>query len=217
VIPDFERVEGQGLTKIYGATRALAGVDVRFEAGSVTVIRGPNGSGKSTLLALLGLLSQATRGVVRFGKFNAKRSPFLRHRIGFLAHDAMVYPDLSGIENLLFTARLYAIDSPDQRVHSLCERFALGTFVERPTRTYSRGQLQRLALARAVIHEPRLLLLDEPSTGLDNASIERLVSALDQEKKKGTISVLVTHDSIFADRVADSSYQLHRGVITERA
>jgi heme exporter protein A len=126
----------------------------------------------------------------------------------------MVYPDLSGIENLFFAARLYAISSPDQRVRSLCERYALDPFIERPTRTYSRGQLQRLALARAVVHEPRLLLLDEPSTGLDNASVERLVFALDQERKRGTISVLVTHDSVFADRVADRYYQLRRGVIT---
>jgi len=128
----------------------------------------------------------------------------------------MVYPDLSGIENLLFTARLYALDSPDQRVRSLCERFALDAFVDRPTRTYSRGQLQRLALARAVIHAPRLLLLDEPSTGLDSASVERLVDALGQEKKKGTISVLVTHDSVFEDRVADRCYQLRRGMIVGR-
>lgn len=213
MIPDFERVEGHGLTKTFGATRALAGVDVCFDAGTVTAIQGPNGSGKSTLLALLGLLSQTTRGVIRFGKFNAERSPFLRHRIGFLAHDSMVYPDLSGIENLFFTARLYAIDTPRQRVRMLCERFALDAFVERPTRTYSRGQLQRLALARAVVHEPRLLLLDEPATGLDNASVERLVSVLNQEREKGTISVLVTHDSVFADRVADRSYQLRRGMI----
>ncbi|MBN1656400.1 MAG: ABC transporter ATP-binding protein [Deltaproteobacteria bacterium] len=217
MIADFEKVEGQGLTKIYGVTRALAGIDVSFGAGTVTVIKGPNGSGKSTLLALLGMLSKATRGIVRYGEFDASNAPSLRRRIGLMAHEAMVYPDLSGIENLLFVARLYSLDFPTRRVKQLRDRFALDLFAERPTRTYSRGQLQRLALARAVIHEPRLLLLDEPTTGLDSASVERLVSALEEEKKRGTISVLVTHDAGFAERLADRCYQLRRGSIVETA
>jgi ABC-type multidrug transport system ATPase subunit len=210
---DFDRVVGQGLTKVFGATRALAGVDVTFEAGTVTVIQGPNGSGKSTLLTLVGLLSQATRGTIRFGQFDSKKSPFLRRCVGLLAHEPIVYPDLSGVENLLFAARLYSVDSPTQRVNELCDRFSLGGFSERLVRTYSRGQLQRLALAKALIHKPRLLLLDEPSTGLDARSVERMVSALEDEKKQGTISVLVTHDEDLARRLADRHYELQRGRI----
>ena len=199
---------------MYGPTRALAGVDVRFDSGTITAVEGPNGSGKSTLLSLLSLLSRPTRGKLRFGTHDPERRPILRRQIGVLAHAAMIYPDLSAQENLALYARLYGLDGREQ-VSDLAQRFGLGHWASRPARTYSRGQLQRLALARAVLHRPKLLLLDEPSTGLDATSTQRLTTVVREERDRGAIVVLVTHDPGLAERLADRSVRLSRGRIEE--
>ncbi|MDQ3031377.1 MAG: ABC transporter ATP-binding protein [Myxococcota bacterium] len=208
----FETVEAQGLVKTFGPTRALAGVDVMLRAGQVTVIEGANGSGKSTLLGILSLLVRPTRGTIRFGAHDAFAAPDpLRGTIGVLAHAAMVYPDLTGIESLRLSAGLHDVQGAEARIASLRERFEIGPFGDRATRTYSRGQLQRIALARALLHEPRLLLLDEPSTGLDPASVERLAAAVRVERARGAIIVLVTHDLALAEGIADRRIMLSRG------
>jgi ABC-type multidrug transport system ATPase subunit len=216
---DFDRVEVRGLVKVFGATRALVGVDASFPAGEVTVIEGPNGSGKSTLLNILAQLVRPTRGVVRYGDRDAKEhgGVALRAQIGILAHAAMVYPDLSGKENLKLYARLYDQPDPAGLLERLCARFEIGRWGERPARTYSRGQLQRVALARALLHAPRLLLLDEPSTGLDVRSVERLVEAVEQERARGAIVALITHDPKLAERIASRSLRLKRGRVVEEA
>lgn len=211
---DFDRVEARGLVKMYGSTRALSGVDVTLAAGAITVVEGPNGSGKSSLLAILAMLARPTRGDVRYGTFRATEraiAPRLRRQLGVLSHHAMVYPDLTGRENLRLFARLYEIDDASPRIESLFERFEIGTFGDRPTRTYSRGQLQRIGLARAVLHTPKLLLLDEPSTGLDRRGVERLVAAVTQERARGAIVLIVTHDLELIEGVADRRVRLERG------
>lgn len=212
---DFDAVEVRGVVKLFGATRALAGVDARFEANAVTVIEGPNGSGKTTLLSVLSLLTRPTRGEVRFGDKRVVDQPELRGRIGLVGHAGLVYPDLNAHENLELFASLYRVSDASQRIADLTERFGLGSWATRPVRTYSRGQLQRLSLARALVHRPRLLLLDEPSTGLDVASTERLIEAIMVEKAAGVIAVLVTHDTDFAQRVADRTVRLDRGRLAE--
>lgn len=215
---DYERIEARGLTKTWGATRALAGLDLVLEAGRCTAIEGPNGAGKSTLVGILSLLVRPTRGSLRFGEHDALRGPErLRGTIGVLAHAAMVYPDLTGIESLELGAALAGVPAPDERIRTLRERFDIGAFGERPTRTCSRGQLQRIALARALLGEPRLLLLDEPSTGLDVKATERLVEAVAAETKRGAIVVLVTHDQALADRCAHERVHLERGRRAEAA
>jgi heme exporter protein A len=209
---DYDRIEARGLTKTWGPTRALAGVDLDLNAGVCTAIEGPNGAGKSTLVGLLSLLSRPTKGKLRFGTFDsATHADDLRGTIGVLAHAPMVYPDLTGTESLALAADLYSVPDPSSRIAALRERFEIGTFAERPTRTYSRGQLQRLSLARALIHEPRLLLLDEPSTGLDVRATERLVDAVKAEVDRGAIVVLVTHDRLLADACAKARVTLDRG------
>jgi ABC-type multidrug transport system ATPase subunit len=127
----------------------------------------------------------------------------------------MVYPDLSGEENLAFFAGLHGVESSALARSS--ERFELGAFMKRPVRTYSRGQLQRLSLARALLHAPRLLLLDEPSTGLDARGVVGLCEAIAAERARGAIVVLVTHDGSFAATVADQRVQLERGQIASAA
>lgn len=216
---DFDRVEASGLVKLYGATRALGGVTTSFEAGKVTVVEGPNGSGKSTLLAILAMLSRPTRGTIRYGAHEGHAGgAALRARIGVLAHGAMLYPDLTARENLRLFATLYSLPSPTDVVARLAERFEIGAWIDRPARTYSRGQLQRVSVARAVMHAPRLLLLDEPSTGLDARALDRLERVVGEERDRGAIVVLVTHDAPFAARVAERTVRLERGrVVTPEA
>jgi heme exporter protein A len=213
---DFQRVRAVELVKVWGATRALAGVDLTFEAGKVTVVEGPNGSGKSTLLAILAQLARPTRGRVLYGDREGHRGGAqIRACIGVLAHAAMVYPDLTGRENLELFAALHDVTHVKDRVAELVERFEIGRFLDRPARTYSRGQLQRVSLARALVHAPRLLLLDEPTTGLDERSVERLIATVEAEREAGRILVLVTHDAVIAERLADVRVRLDRGRVVD--
>ncbi|HJK96293.1 MAG TPA: ABC transporter ATP-binding protein, partial [Polyangiaceae bacterium LLY-WYZ-14_1] len=135
----------------------------------------------------------------------------LRARIGLLGHAALLYPDLTPRENLGLFAELYRMDAPTQAVDEALDRFDLGGFADRPARTLSRGQLQRAALARALVHRPDLLLLDEPSTGLDPRSNDRLVAEVEVERARGAVIVLVTHDPALAERVATRRLRMHRG------
>lgn len=211
----FDFVQTRALSKIYGPTRALSGVDLRFDSGTITAVEGPNGSGKSTLLSLLGLLARPTKGEIWFGKQLTAKAPGLRASVGVLGHAPMIYPDLSAHENLRLCAELYGLKDADERLRGGVERFGLGSWAGRPARTYSRGQLQRVALARAVLHTPRLLLLDEPSTGLDVASVARLVTAVQQERERGAIVILVTHDEPLRDQLTERRVLLAQGRLAQ--
>jgi len=212
---DFDRIEARDLVKLYGPTRALSGLQLQLHAGEIVAIEGPNGSGKSTLLHLLSLLARPNRGQLRYGDHDALKQPRLRARIGLVAHAPMIYPDLSGRENLALTAQLYGLSAQTPELAALEQRFELGAFMRRPARTYSRGQLQRLALARALLPAPRLLLLDEPSTGLDATGVERLIEVMRAERARGAIVVLVTHDVTLSAAVADRRLALRGGRIAE--
>lgn len=207
---DFNTVRTEAVTKLYGLTRALAGVDAEFQAGKVTVIEGPNGSGKSTLLNILAQEARPSSGHVLYGGRRIRRGR-LRSRIGVLAHQSMLYPDLTGDENLTLFASLYQVAEAADRIKELKRRFHIGRFAERPARTWSRGQLQRVALARTLLGSPRLLLLDEPSTGLDNRSVELLVQAIQDEREHDSIVVVVTHDLGFSNEIADAVVRLKQG------
>jgi heme exporter protein A len=212
---DFEEVGVSGLAKSYGPTLALAGVDLRFTAGTVSVIQGSNGSGKSTLLWLLALLGHPTKGEIRYGRYGSDFADELRGSIGFVAHQLQLYPGLSGRENLLLAAKLQGIDQAAARVQQLGETLAAAEYWERAVRTYSRGQAQRISIARALLHEPRLLLMDEPATGLDTKSTGSVVELIEQEKNRGAIVVVVTHESQFAGRIADRVLHMNRGRLVE--
>ena len=207
VTAPFTTVRTDGLTKLYGRTPALVGLSAEFRAGEVTVVAGANGSGKSTLVQLLAQLARPTRGTIAYGDLAGTEA---RRHVGLLAHAPLLYPDLTGLENLSLFAALYGCGMEGVR-----ERFELGPFADRPVRTCSRGQLQRLALARALLPAPALLLLDEPSTGLDVRGVERLAVAVDAERQRGAIVVLVTHDAGFAERLADRTLRLQRGRVQE--
>jgi heme exporter protein A len=204
------------VTKTYGPIRALAGVSCRFESGSVTAVVGPNGSGKSTLLAIAGTLARPTSGKISYGDLGRSRAA-IRASLGWLGHESLCYPDLTGRQNIHLAASLHALDAP-LAFARVAERFELSSFADRPFRTYSRGQRQRLALARAVVHQPALLLLDEPTTGLDAAATRRLTGVIQEEATRGATVVVVTHDRAFADAVAGRTVALDRGrVVSEPA
>jgi len=212
---DFEEVAVAGLAKSYGPTLALAGVDLSFAAGDVTVIQGSNGSGKSTLLWLLAMLAYPTRGEIRYGRYGVSRADELRGRIGFVAHQLQLYPGLSGHENLLLAAKLQGIPYAEKRAADLCASLSLGEYWKRPVRTYSRGQAQRVSIARALLHQPRLLLMDEPATGLDVKSTAAFIELIEEQKREGAIVLIVTHEAKFADSVADRVLHMDRGRIVE--
>lgn len=218
VAADFEQVSVKRLVKTYGTTRALRGVSHSFCAGEITHLEGENGSGKSTLLRLMALLGRPTSGEIYFGDEPASEPQRFRAQIGYSGHEPMVYPDLSARENLDLFARFYGYRDKDERLKRLArleEFLGHGAYLGRPARTYSRGQLQRLSLGRALLHSPRLLLLDEPTNGLDREGLERLGRILDQERARGAIILLVTHDERFASAVCDRRIRIHHGKILD--
>lgn len=208
-------VELRGVTKTFGPVRALVGVSARFEAGRVSMVIGPNGSGKSTLLAVVGTLARPTTGEVSHGALGNTRAQ-VRSTLGWVGHDSLCYPDLTGRENIELAAKLHGLDLGVAYARAR-DRFDLSQFAERTFRTYSRGQRQRVALARALVHEPRLLLLDEPTTGLDPAATSRLREVVRAEADRGAVVLVVTHDLPFADAIGDDRVTLERGRVVPAA
>ena len=203
------RVELRAVTKTFGAVRALVGVSARFEAGKACLVTGPNGSGKSTLLAIVGTLAKPTSGQIDHGALGRTRDE-VRRTLGWVGHETLCYGDLTGRENIELAARLHGL-SPREAMARAAERFELGAFADRVVRTYSRGQRQRVALARALVHAPALLLLDEPSAGLDAASVVRLVGVVREEVARGAVVVVVTHDPARGKALEGIELVLERG------
>jgi heme exporter protein A len=190
----------------FGPMEALKGVDLTVPTGSCVALFGSNGAGKTTLLRVLAGLLRPTSGRVELLGIRLPGSPQLRRRIGVVAHDSFLYPDLSAVENLRYYARLYGVTQAD-RPAELLARFGLEAAAGRPVRTYSRGMTQRLSLARAILHRPELLLLDEPFAGLDPAVtglVERTLRSLHAD---GSTIIFSSHDLDGGLRIA------HRAVI----
>jgi heme exporter protein A len=195
VTADFSRLSVIGLGRNFGRRRALSQVTFSAESGSITGLLGPNGAGKSTLLAILGTLLAPSQGRVEYGEATVETGgAALRGRIGMLGHDLFLYPELTARENLTFFADLYGIPQPGRRAAERLERAGLSGRADDGVAGFSRGMRQRVALERALLHDPRLLLLDEPFTGLDQASTAALVARLGDEQRRGVITVLATHD-----------------------
>jgi heme ABC exporter ATP-binding subunit CcmA len=187
-------VEARGLTRSYGAVRALRGVDLTLGPGEVLLVLGPNGAGKSTLLRTLAGLLRPEAGTVRVGgRALSGDDPDARRPIGLLSHQSMLYDELSLIENLMLAARLYDLPDPRGRAETALEAQGLLELADDRPRSLSRGMQQRAAIARALLHEPRLLLLDEPFTGLDAVGADRLRHLLAALRSPARAMVIVTH------------------------
>ncbi len=209
---DFDRLSVVQLGRHYGRRRALADLTFTAHAGDIVGLLGPNGAGKSTLLAILGTLLVASAGRVKYGDVTmSEGAAELRARIGMLGHDLFLYPELTARENLTFFGRLYGVPEVDTRVAAALERAGLTARGDDAVSSYSRGMRQRVALERALLHRPRLLLLDEPFTGLDQASTGALVTRLREEQARGVITVLATHDLDVVDGLLSDVVFLRAG------
>ena len=183
------------LSKSFGPRAALAGVDLSIGAGEFVTLMGPNGAGKTTLLRILATLARPTSGTVRIAGLDPTRDGIkVRQRIGFLSHRTLLYEDLTAEQNLRFYARMYGLDDGPARVQDLLQRVGLATRHQDLVRTFSRGMQQRLAMARAVLHRPQMLLLDEPYTGLDPLAVQALTDLLAELTGEGCTILLTTHD-----------------------
>ncbi|MBL9021789.1 MAG: ABC transporter ATP-binding protein [Myxococcales bacterium] len=200
----FVRV--RGISKRYGGTVALRGVDLELRAGRPTLIVGANGSGKSTLLGILAGTIKPTTGTVEVGPDGGD----LREEVGLLSHETLAYGDLTGKQNVAIAAEVMGLD-PEEAWTDVAARFDLGSFALRPLRTNSRGQKQRIALARAMVHRPTVVLLDEPTTGLDAKGVERLLAVAEEEVQRGAVVVVVAHDVETWSRLSPRVARLDRG------
>jgi ABC-type multidrug transport system ATPase subunit len=195
------RVEARELTKLFGPTPALRGASLTLNSGPITLLSGKNGAGKSTLLNILGTMLRPSRGSVRYltGEGKNLDRQAVRAELGWVSHASHCYGELSGRQNISLFAELQGIDPG--AYERVAERVGLGAFAERPVSTLSRGQTQRVALGRALVHEPSLLLLDEPWTGLDIGSARMLDDIVLEEQKRGTVVVVVSHDADIQERL----------------
>jgi heme exporter protein A len=208
----FDFVEADGVSRHFGRRRALARVSLTCRAGEVVGLLGPNGAGKSTLLGILSTLLRPTSGTVRYGGATpADLGDALRGRIGVLGHDLFLYPDLTARENLEFFGRLHGVPDLDARVAAALEDARLADRAGDRVSSFSRGLRQRLALERALLHRPRLVLLDEPFTGLDDASTDLLLARLQRLREDGGIVVMATHEFETAEAIVDRAVCLNEG------
>jgi len=215
-------IAAQGLEKRFGRVHALRGVDLALERGRTLAVLGPNGAGKSTLLRLLAGLARPSAGTLVVGDAGSARASSAERRraraaVGYLGHATLLYPDLTARENLLFAARLHGVSEAQARADALLEQQGLLGVADRLTRSFSRGMAQRLAIARGLVHDPSILLLDEPFTGLDPSAAEALERQLRQLRDQGRTLVLVTHELARACALADAAIVLSRGLVVHRA
>jgi heme exporter protein A len=185
-------IEVRDLVKSFGPRKALDGVSLSIGAGECVALMGPNGAGKTTLLRILASLSRPTSGVVHIAGLDPRRVEVGR-RIGFLSHQTLLYDDLTVEQNLRFYARLYDLDGASQRIEELLERVGLGARRDDLVRALSRGMQQRLAVARAILHRPQVLLLDEPFTGLDLQAVQVLTDLLKELVEEDCAVLMATH------------------------
>ena len=187
-------IEIIGLRKAFGRHRVLKGIDLSIEPGASVVLFGPNGAGKTTFLRILSTLSRPTSGTVRIAGVDIKDNPEgIRQYLGLVTHAPLLYGDLSAQENLSFYARLYGIDDPEKRIHELLDRVGLLHRRRDLVRTFSRGMVQRMAIARALLHNPPILLLDEPDTGLDPQAAEMMTDFLREIGGSERTVLMTTH------------------------
>ena len=197
---DFDHIELSDLSRHFGRRKAVSRVSLSLGAGEIVGLLGPNGAGKSTLLGMMATLVAPTSGTVTYGGFTAaNRGEQIRGRIGVLAHELHLYPELSARQNLEFFARLHGLPDTTNLASTALESAGLGDRGEDQVSSFSRGMRQRLALERALLHRPQLVLLDEPFTGLDDRAVRIVADRFTRIAAAGAIVVLATHDLDVAD------------------
>ena len=187
-------IEVRDLVKSFGPRKALDRVSLSIGVGECVALMGPNGAGKTTLLRILASLSRPTSGAVHIAGLDPRwHGVEAGRRIGFLSHQTLLYDDLTVEQNLRFYARLYDLGRASQRIEELLERVGLGARRDDLVRALSRGMQQRLAVARAILHRPQVLLLDEPFTGLDLQAVQMLAALLEELVEEDCTVLMATH------------------------
>jgi heme exporter protein A len=188
-------IEIKKLTKQADNKLILRGVDLSIKQGETVAILGPNGAGKSTLLKVLATLIKPTSGLVKINGLDLKKDHIkVKKLFGYLPHSSLLYDHYTPLENLLFFGELYGVKDVENRARQLVKEVGLSFFINEPVKNFSRGMIQRIAIARAIIHEPKIMLLDEPHTGLDQGAITILNNVVLSMKEKGCTTLMVTHD-----------------------
>jgi len=200
-------IQIRGLAKSFGHQAVLKGIDLEVADGQFLTLVGPNGAGKTTLIRILATLSRATNGAVWMDGFDLADEPIdVRRRMGLVSHQTLLYGDLTPDENLRFYGQMYDVPNLKDRIGAVLQQVGLGGRRHDPVRTFSRGMQQRLAIARAVLHQPSILLLDEPDTGLDQHAAEMLHELLATVGTQGRTVLMTTHNLerglAMGDRVA---------------
>ena len=191
---DFDIV-AEGVTKSFGYIQALRGVDLKIKKGEFVTVFGPNGAGKTTLIKLLATLTKPTSGKVIIANHDIKKEPDkVRALIGVISHDPYLYGNLSALENIGFFASLYGISQAKEKAIEVIKQVGLESRMHDLVRTFSRGMQQRLAVARAIVHNPKILLLDEPYTGLDQHGAKIFGELLKWLKRENRTIVMTTHN-----------------------
>ena len=214
VDPPLLQVES--LVRRFGRAEVLRGISLVVRPGELHLVVGPNGAGKSTFLRLVAGLARPTEGTVRLGERSPRGDPQARREVGFLSHPSLLYDELSGLENLRYFAALYGIRD-DQRCRAAITAVGLDPALTRRVDQYSQGMRQRLSLARAIMHSPKILLLDEPFSNVDSASAREIVSVLAKMRAEGKTIFIVTHQAALLERVADEFVWMAAGQISKRA
>jgi heme exporter protein A len=186
-------IEARGLTRAFGRRVAVRDLSFSVRDGECLALFGPNGAGKTTLLRVLAGLLRPTSGTASIAGVALPGGAEVRAVVGLISHQSMLYSALTALENVEFTARLYGVHSPRDAALRALRRMRLEDRADSPVRSLSRGMQQRVSVARAIVHEPRVVLLDEPYTGLDETGAAALSATLDALKSGGAALVLVTH------------------------
>lgn len=202
----------------YGRKVVLRSISLEVKAGEVAALLGANGAGKTTLLRILSGLDAPERGQVWLGNvLLANAGHEIRRYVGLVSHRPLVYENLNGLENLHFFAKMYDLVEPEERIQAVLTAMDLWHRRYDPVRTYSRGMIQRLAIGRAILHDPPVLLLDEPDTGLDQESVAVLTDLIAQLRAGGRAVLVTTHNWDRAKRWADKIFYLVDGAIEDGA
>lgn len=205
-------MEIEGLVKAFGRREVLKGVDLAVGEGEFVIIMGPNGAGKTTLLKIIATIIKPDKGRIRVCGFPLpEKASDARKKLGFLTHNPFLYDELTARENLLFYASLFSVREPEKRIEELLSLVGLEGRQEDRIRTFSRGMLQRLAIARTLLHDPALLLLDEPFTGLDQKAAKVLADLLKSFPQEGRTVIMTTHQVDEVLTLAHRVLILHRG------
>ena len=209
---DFDRLTIDDVSRFYGRRRALSHVSLSLEQGELVGLLGPNGAGKSTLLGVLATLVSPSAGTVHYGdRTGADGGLELRRQIGLLSHEVQLYGELTARENLEFFAGLFDLADPAARASEALDRAGLTARGDDAVLGFSRGMRQRLALERALLHHPRLVLLDEPFTGLDEHSTQILSDRLRELRDDRRIVLIATHDHDVVDGLVDRAVLIDHG------